>query len=169
MTRDEMVAHVRNMFAKLDTNRDGFLTREETAAGRALRFERRQRAMAAGMPKPDRGAAFDRLDSNHDGAISRQEFMAGHSEIRQERRIVLKDGADGRPAMHSMQRMGMRRGMMGHMFEMVDADRDSRVSLAEATNAVVRHFDQLDLNHDGRLTPEERRQAHQAMRAQRGG
>ncbi|MBW0008133.1 MAG: hypothetical protein JO335_10515, partial [Sphingomonas sp.] len=32
MTRDEAVKHVREMFAKLDTNRDGVVTREEIDA-----------------------------------------------------------------------------------------------------------------------------------------
>jgi len=56
---------------------------------------------------------------------------------------------------------------MGHLFEMADANRDGRVSLAEATDAAARHFDQADLNHDGKLTPDERRQAHQIMHGQR--
>jgi hypothetical protein len=32
MTRDEMLQHVRTMFARLDTNHDGFITKNELAA-----------------------------------------------------------------------------------------------------------------------------------------
>jgi hypothetical protein len=53
------------------------------------------------------------------------------------------------------------------MFEMADANRDGRVTLQEATNAALRHFDTADVNRDGRLTPEERMQMHQRMRAER--
>src|SRR4249919_2211202 len=31
-TRDDMVAHVREMFAMLDTNKDGYITKEEAKA-----------------------------------------------------------------------------------------------------------------------------------------
>src|SRR5215471_12510539 len=34
MTRDEVVAHVRELFARFDTNKDGYLTREELDATR---------------------------------------------------------------------------------------------------------------------------------------
>src|SRR5262249_6823034 len=34
MTRDEVVAHVRDLFARFDTNKDGYLTREELDATR---------------------------------------------------------------------------------------------------------------------------------------
>ena len=47
--------------------------------------------------------------------------------------------------------------MMGAaMLKMADANRDGRVSLAEATAGALRHFDMMDGNRDGRLTPEER-------------
>jgi len=100
MTRDEMVAHVREMFGKLDTNRDGFLTREEVdAAHHKMAGEFGEKlakglAMRSDLPKPDRGAMFDRLDTNKDGMISREEFMAGHSEIREQHVFVMRNGED---------------------------------------------------------------------------
>ena len=33
-TRDEVVKHVRDLFARLDTNRDGFLTRDEAGSAK---------------------------------------------------------------------------------------------------------------------------------------
>jgi len=165
-TRDEMVAKVREHFAKADTNRDGFLTKEEMDAGHsAMRDHFRQRFADRGgmdhrMGEP--GQAFDRLDTNKDGAISRDEFAKAH-EQRIERRVVLKDGqaAPDVPGMapegRRMHRMGG--GMMGgHMFEMADLNKDGRVTLQEATDAAAKHFDMADANHDGRITPEERKQ-----------
>ena len=153
-TRDEVVAKVREHFARLDTNRDGFLTKPEAEAGRAMMKHKMVEKLGE---RRDPGVAFDRLDTNKDGSISRDEFAKGH-EMRIERRIVMKDGK-GRGGMR-MHRMGM---MGGHMFDMADANKDSRVSLQEATDAAVRHFDMADANRDGRVTPDERRQMHRQM------
>lgn len=167
-SRTEVVAKVREHFAQLDSNRDGFLTKDEAEAGRKVMKERvRARLGERRMEHHDPNAAFDRLDANKDGAISREEF-AQHRERRIERRIVRKDGqtAAGAPgAPHQglrMYRMG-RTMMGGHMFAMADANKDNRVSLQEATDAAVRHFDMADANRDGRITPDERRQMHQQM------
>ena len=163
VTRDEMVDHVRKLFARLDANRDGVLTREETQAvhQQMMGMDGAAGRRFATGEMPDRAAAFDRLDANHDGMISRDEFMAARRDVRQERVVVMKD-AGGKTGMHMHGG-----GMIGHMFDMADANHDGRVSLAEATNAAARHFDQADLNHDGKLTPDERRQAHRMMRSQR--
>ena len=166
-TRDEAVAKVREHFAKLDTNRDGFLTKEEAEAGHAAMRDHFRERFAEGGPMGHRmgdpGQAFDRLDTNKDGSISRDEFAKGH-EQRIERRIVLKDGqaAPGMQGGMRMHRMGG--GMMfGHMFEMADLNKDGRVSLQEATDAAVKHFDMADANHDGRITPDERKQMRMQM------
>ena len=48
-----------------------------------------------------------------------------------------------------------------------NANKDGRASLEEAQHAALQHFDAADLNHDGTLTPDERRQASKAGRAKR--
>ena len=175
-TRDQVVAKVREHFAQMDANRDGFLTKEEAQAGRKVMKEHIRHKLGERrehrMERRDPAAAFDRLDANKDGAISRDEFAKAH-EQRIERRIVQKDGqpaAEGVapvPPVPPMPHHGMRMhrfGMMGgHMFTMADANKDGRVSLQEATDAAVRHFDMADANRDGRITPEERRQMHRQM------
>lgn len=169
VTRDEVVAHVRDMFAKLDTNKDGVVTREEADASHARmaaqmreRFAKRM-AERGDMPKVDRGAVFDRLDKNHDGMISRDEFTSAQPQV-QERRVMNEDGQGGSAAMHRMH-AGM--GFGARLFDMADSNKDGRVSLQEATAMALQHFDSADVNHDGKLTPEERMQAHQRMRGQR--
>ena len=173
-TRDEVVAKVREHFAKMDTNRDGFVTKAETnalrdqmkakfAEGRAKRMEHRQERMAM-----NREHTFERLDTNNDGSISRAEFDAAHAS----RKARVDRNADGR---QDARRMGgmmgkMHRGGMGHMsgqmFEMADANKDGRVSLQEAQDAALRRFDTADSNRDGRISREEMMQRHQQMRAE---
>ena len=165
-TRAEVVTKVREHFAQMDGNRDGFLTKDEAEAGRKIMKERfAEKRGERRMERRDPGAAFDRLDANKDGTISREEFDKGH-EMRIERRMVMKDGAAGGPGGTPHQGMRMHRmgGMMGgHMFEMADANKDGRVSLQEAQDAALRRFDTADANRDGQVTPDERRQMHRQM------
>lgn len=167
-TRDQAAAKVRETFSRLDSNRDGFVTREEAQAGRsAVRLIRRGEGKAARAPEArmaDRGAMFDRLDSNRDGMISRQEFT---NSPPMEKRIVIRREGRG-PGAHGAMRVGpAMMGMGGRMFELADANRDGRVSLQEATAAAMQRFDTADANRDGQLTREERRQARERMRGQR--
>ena len=163
-TRNGVVEKVREHFARLDTNRDGYLTKEEAQAGRAkmktMRMEHIKSAQSH-APMKDPGARFDRLDANRDGAISREEFDSGHQKRHAMR--VDHDG-DGQPdrRMHAMRGHGMRLG--GRMFEQADVNRDLRVSLQEATDAALKHFDMADINRDGTLTREERQQMRVKMK-----
>ena len=179
MTRAEVADHVGKMFAKLDTNHDGFITKDEVEAMHAKMMSAmdkvgdvQKRLAERGVMMGDRATVFDRLDTNHDGNISRQEFMARKERVREERVIVMRDGPGGAagaplPPLEGhpgMMRMHMHMAGMGrlggHLFEMADANHDGRVSLAEAQAAALAHFDKADLNHDGKITPEERAQGH---------
>jgi Ca2+-binding EF-hand superfamily protein len=172
-TRDQVVAKVREHFARLDTNRDGALTQAEADAGQAMMKQRIVQKLGERgdrklkMQHRDPTAAFDRLDADKNGSISRDEFAKGH-EMRIERRVERRGGdagAPGAPRAMKMHRMGGM-GMGGHMFAMADANKDGRVTLQEATDAAVRHFDMADANRDGRITPDERMQMHRQMREQ---
>lgn len=153
MTRAAVQSHVQAMFAKLDANRDGFITKDEAqAAGQQMHarmMERRTQGTAAGQ-SARRAQMFDRLDANHDGMITRDEFAAAP-----------------RPQGMMMRHAGMRGmgGMRGQMFERADINKDGRISMAEAQQAALARFDAMDLNHDGTVTPQERQQARQ-MRIQ---
>ena len=138
-----------------------------------------QFSMGAGSPAVGRPSnTFDRLDANRDGMISREEFGRAR-EVREERRVVINGvpGAPGvegqRQGMRKMHRMGGRGGMGGGgMMRMADLDRDGRVSLQEATTSALQRFDRIDVNRDGRITPDERtkqREIRKQMRGQRAG
>lgn len=179
-TRDQVVAHARDMFAKLDANRDGYVTREEATvghkamAGRLRDKANTKRFTQRRMARPDRGAMFDRLDTNKDGAISRQEFVS--AQPRRERNVVvMRDGhgpaeVRGAPGQGHMRVMRMNRisgHLHGRLFERADADRDNRVTLHEMTSAALQRFDAADANRDGRLTPDERMQMREQRKSQR--
>ncbi|MGI8610977.1 MAG: EF-hand domain-containing protein [Sphingomicrobium sp.] len=166
-TRADVGTHVRTMFERLDSNRDGFVTKAETAAVRAAHAGKRGDRLAkraAGARNP--GAMFERLDSNRDGAISRAEFDAHHAQ-RQQRVAARDTNGDGRPDVGRMRGGNRMGGLGGRMFDMADGNRDGRVTLQEATAAAYRHFDMADVNRDGQITREERMQMHQKMRTER--
>jgi Ca2+-binding EF-hand superfamily protein len=156
MTRNDVAARMRTMFARLDINRDGALTQDEAQAaarrhmGEARGQQGRRARQAGGQMDPAqraarRAAAFDRIDLDHNGVVTRDEFanVRGMGQGRA--------GAGGR-------RMGGAMGarMLGRMFTVADGNRDGRLSLNEATDAALRHFDMIDRNRDGRITPDER-------------
>jgi Ca2+-binding EF-hand superfamily protein len=171
MTRGEVTQHVHKLFARLDTNRDGFITKQELEAVHnkmmGMHADMEKRLGEHGVMIGDRGAMFDRLDANHDGSISRQEFMASRPQLQERRVMILHNGPEGPPVAAGQPGMKMRMhgmGMGGHLFETADANHDGRVSLQEAETAALQHFDRADVNHDGKITPEERGQAHRQMR-----
>lgn len=168
MTRAEVMAMVRDHFARLDANKDGSITTAEVAEHRTEWAEHRKEmggAPGALRHGGDPNAAFDRLDTNKDGAISRDEFAKGRQE-RIERRVEIhekrKEGAeDGKEARGMrLHRMG---GFGGRMIVMADTNKDGRITLAEAETMALQHFDQMDTNRDGQVTPEERRAARPMM------
>lgn len=173
-TRATVAKHVQTMFARVDANRDGFITKAE---GEAMHGQMRDKMMKHKMARAKSSVApFDRLDANHDGSISRAEFDTAHAK-RMARRDTNGDGQPDRGMGARMGAMGARMGgghgmgdmggMGGRMFEMADTNRDGRVSMQEATDAALRHFDMADVNRDGQLTPQERMQMHQRMRSER--
>lgn len=159
-TRADVQAKIAKHFARVDANRDGFVTKAEAdSAVQAFRGKRAERGKERRADR--REHAFDRFDANRDGAISRQEFEAAQAQ-RQQRMAQRDHDGDGRP---DRKAHGGMRGFGGHMFQMADTNKDGRVTLQEAQSAALQHFDMVDTNRDGRITREERMQMHQRMRA----
>jgi len=164
MTRTEVVQKVRDHFSRFDADKDGSITTAEMGAIHGRMGAHRMaeggqpEVMIREGPLGDPNAAFDRLDVNRDGMISRDEFAKGR-EQRIEKRIVMREkikGArkEGKLGAMRMHRMG---GMGGaRMIVMADTDHDGRITLGEAESMALQHFDQMDSNHDGQVTREER-------------
>jgi len=172
MTRDEVVAMVRDHFGRLDADKNGSITTEEVMNShdrtpghfREMRIERGEggdEPHVMQLERRDPKEAFDRLDTNKDGSISFDEFSKAHEE-RIEQRIEIRErgkeaAKDGKLPEKEALRLH-HGGMMGsRMIVMADKDHDGKITLAEAEAMALQHFDQMDTNHDGKVTPEERR------------
>jgi Ca2+-binding EF-hand superfamily protein len=187
ITRDDVLRHVRAMFAKLDSNDDGFISKDEIASHHARVMAGMHPAMTAAheenggfsrhpLPMANPSEMFDRIDANHDGVISRKEFILAHTRMREREQVTGADHMLGHglsmrePPIHMRMREGYPpSGFMARLFDMADSNHDGRVSLQEAETAAVAHFDRMDANHDGQVTPDERRRARQLMHERRPG
>jgi hypothetical protein len=158
MTRADVQAGVQQRFAVLDANRDGTVTQAEADAASAQRKQQRQTGHAE-----RRDRLFAMLDTDKNGQLSRAEFTAerarptrnGDGKGRHMRMGMRGHGGPG----------GMAQGRMGgRMFAMMDANKDGKVTLAEASARPLAMFDRADADKDGKVTPEERRAARGAMR-----
>lgn len=188
-TRAEMQAGVAKMFARLDTNHDGFIGKDEVDTLQAKRKQRiEQRAQ-----RFDPSKIFAKLDLNHDGKITSAEAETARNQRIQAkggqpakahaagftglfaRADTNKDGmitqaefdAMGAQIHTRMEKAAQTRGPAGQMLDAADTNKDGKVSLAEAQQLAQSHFDRLDLNHDGTITPQERQQARKQFRSQR--
>lgn len=189
VTRTAVQSRVAAMFAKLDTNRDGFITKDELNAVQA----QREKKMEQRAERFDPSKVFDRLDLNHDGKITTAEAQAARNQHMQgkpgkpakaqatafgglfARADSNKDGVItraefdllGQQMKARMEHAAMTRGgMAARMFDTADANKDGRISLAEMQQVALTRFDRLDINHDGTITPDERKQARALFRAQ---
>jgi Ca2+-binding EF-hand superfamily protein len=187
--RAEVQANVAKMFTRLDTNKDGFVTEAEINALQAAHAAKSGQGSEARAAHFDPAKIFARLDTNKDGKITQAEADAVHNAKAASKdgkaapahanglfaRIdTNKDGVvtraefDAEAAqMHArMENAGQRHGMGGRMFAAADLNKDGKVSLAEMQQTALQHFDRADANHDGKLTPDERKQMRQAQPGQ---
>ncbi|MES2497712.1 MAG: EF-hand domain-containing protein [Pseudomonadota bacterium] len=155
-TRAEVQTRITEHFKKADTNGDGVVTKAEADATRA-----KMREAFAEKREERRDERFAMLDTDKNGALSKDEFTA-----RPDGKDGHRAGRDGKHGRHGIGKMGRGGGgaFMGNWFERMDANKDGKVTLAEAQTQPLAHFDRMDSNKDGTLSPEEHKAARQAMR-----
>jgi hypothetical protein len=136
-SRADAQAKVKAMFERMDSNHDGAVTRDELDAYRAARRAARQ----ANAPER-RERVFAAMDSDKNGQISKGEFDKFAESRKQHTGHLTRAGLAG-----------------GDWFSRVDANHDEKVTLDEAQKSAMALFDAADADHNGIVTPEERRQA----------
>jgi Ca2+-binding EF-hand superfamily protein len=154
-TRAEAQARVGEMFKRLDANGDGFVTKAEMDAARA-----KMREAFAERREERRGEKFAKLDKDGNGSVSKDEFLAPPPPRGE------GDAPRGRHKGMKRHHGGMMMGGGGLWFDRADANKDGKVSLAEAQSSALAMFDKVDSNRDGTISPDEQRSARDAMRAE---
>lgn len=144
LSNAEVPEGIRRAFARLDSDGDGMLDKRELArlprAGQpnAAFFGRLDRDGDGRLSKEEVPEAlrerFDRLDANSDGVVSAQEW---------EMAMAYRNRAAGGP--------GRAAETPKQAFNNQDADADGRLTRSEAKGEFARRFDQLDANKDGKL------------------
>lgn len=152
MTRSDVQTRVKTHFAEMDSNKDGSVTQAEIDAGRAAKKAERHDEM------------FTKMDTDKNGSISRAEFDTHHAGMMHSGHRgrgdhqAMKSGHGGRHG--DMGRMG------GRMFAMADANKDGKVTEAEATSAALARFDSVDTDRNGTISDAERQAAREKMRTE---
>jgi hypothetical protein len=100
--------------------------------------------------KAGQEARFKRLDANGDGKLTQEELFARTPAV----------GTSVLPTDRQAQRQST-------YFQLLDADKDGVVTLAEFMAQADRNFARCDINKDGRIDTAECRQALQRPRAER--
>ncbi len=147
LTRAEFDAGREATFARLDTDRNGQLTREE------MRAERGDRGRRGGREGRRGGPGFEGADANNDGNITRDEFLARPIEMFN-RLDANHDGVIQASERPQRPERGERRADRPDRPN-PDADGNGTFSRAEFTAMGAHMFERLDANNDGRVTEEE--------------
>jgi Ca2+-binding EF-hand superfamily protein len=130
-------------FAKIDTDRNGILSREELAAARKAWGEHH-----------GHGGFAARMDRNGDGAVARDEWRGNDESF-----AKIDTNSDGRLTKEELEtaRGAWRRSSdkTGGRFDALDRNHDGQLSREELGNDSV--FERLDRNHDGLVARDELR------------
>jgi Ca2+-binding EF-hand superfamily protein len=130
LTRAMVEGQVKANFGRMDANRDGIVTRAESAAARARVMDARNAAI------------FNSIDTDRNGNISRAEFAAS-----QARAINQATGGKGIPDRDFDLAYGNRDGRVSldealaqprRQFDAADANKDGSLSIAERKAAATK-------------------------------
>jgi len=142
LSKDELPERFRYLFEKLDTDKDGKISRAELEKGIYHMQSKRRPSdfvfILVEMSDCDECCAEElqvvydfirKLDKNNDGKIDADELKAGRSDL-------VKKRIDG-------------------IFAELDANKDGKISKEEARGYIRRHFKELDANGDGFISRDE--------------
>ena len=174
ISRAEFEASVEERFSRLDANSDGQIDQSEREARRhGRRGSRGERRGRRGGHHGRRGGRAMHRDMDGDGQFTRADIDARHQRAL-ERFEAADSNNDGRiddserEAMRAERRERRAERRQARWAE-TDTNGDGVVSRAEFTAKAVERFSSADTNNDGVVSIEERRAAHAARRANRGG
>jgi Ca2+-binding EF-hand superfamily protein len=135
--------YLARLFADLDRDGDGALTKAEAARAPAADFlfaflhgTLNLEAAAAAVP-------FDELDADGDGRVSRREFTAYYCRLPLDRLRVV-----------ALPDRGNQAALTGALFRLLDRDGDGKLSKEELRGA-AESLRKVDLNEDEWITPDE--------------
>ena len=121
------------LFAEMDSNKDGVITKKEFDA-----FQNKY---------------FKEIDANHDGKITIEEFEAAHPPMHKDH---CDENLHGLVPHHEIDDISGDE-IINKRFDSADTNHDGALSREEAKNTpmILQHFDDIDANKDGKVTEEE--------------
>jgi Ca2+-binding EF-hand superfamily protein len=131
------------LFADLDRDGDGFLSKPEAARAPAPDFLHAFLHGALNLEAATEAVPFDRLDADGDGRVSRREFAAYYRRLPFDRLRVVVVPDRGKQA-----------ALTDALFRLLDRDGDGKLS-KEELRAAAASLRKVDLNEDEWITPEE--------------
>lgn len=164
-TRAELQTMIAGHFKAADADKDGIVTKAEAEAAREAmkaKYAERRGAM--------REQHFAKLDTDKNGQLSKEELSARHERGDKDGKHAGggHDGHGDRMGHHGWRGHhggGMGMAMRGQWFERADANKDGKLTLAEAEAGPLEMFDKVDTNKDGTISREEHQAARATMRA----
>lgn len=164
VTKEEMAARQDALFTAIDANKDGMVTRGELFDYRQAKMEEFRKnnpplkpddatdKKSADAAKPDDKSDDKTADRGDDRRYHREHSDRDRADRRDgERHGWGRHGDRGPHEARWDRRDGERGGMMmgGRFFQMVDTDKDGKISKAEAAAASDKLFARMDTNKDG--------------------
>ena len=150
------------IFARMDANGDGEVSRAEMQSAREARLERRQERREARRNARQASGKTDRfamLDLDGSGGLSQEEMATARAQR--------GDRTGTETATRPARRAAMRMGKARTMLRAADADGNRAVTRAEFDAALMQRFSRLDADNDGTVTAAERKAARESMRQRR--
>jgi Ca2+-binding EF-hand superfamily protein len=188
-TRADVQSRVATVFAKLDANHDGFVSKDELNAVETRREQRIEKR----AERFDPAKIFAAIDLNKDGKITAAEAEAARSQQSKgnpgkpaqahaaafgglfakadanKDKVITRAEFDslGQKIKSRIEHAATAQGSMAErMLATTDTNKDGKISLAEMQQSALGRFDRLDLNRDGKVSAQERQQVRQARKAQ---